>query len=265
MKKFIILIFFFMSSFIFAVDLKNQHYDIDREDGNFIEINDTQLFYNENKTDDFKIYYDEFGYKKIIFSEKEYTIIDGFYNYILFDSNVRFWELRKTPDGKDWFIPDADLNGKNISNVTASSELKDKYYKYSSAGILSAWAVGDIWWCWVKNNIPWVEGEQGNGIGEFIEFDVKHSETKGKMVLSLLNGYVNLEKPNLFKENNRIKTAEIQCDYKDTFDINFNDVVEFTEIEFPKRYSHIKIIIKDVYGGTKYQDTSLTAVSVKDL
>lgn len=37
------------------------------------------------------------------------------------------------------------------------SVLIDKYHTYKPDGIKKVWAKGDIWWCWVKNNIPWVE------------------------------------------------------------------------------------------------------------
>ena len=89
--------------------------------------------------------------------------------------------------------------------------------------------------------------------------DYRHDKYR----IRILNGYVNPLLPHLFKENNRIKTATVETDkgYKDT--ISFEDVVEFTDFFIPMKKdgpTHVKITIDEVYKGSKYSDTSITAL-----
>ncbi len=242
-----------------ALDYKNESYAIDSEDGTYLKIVNGKLLYNDMESIG---EYDNYGYLKVNVNSEVFNLIDGKHEYLLFNKRSLFKELKKTPDNSSFFIPDASLNGKNLLNITSSSVLTDKYHSYSPEGIGKAWAKSDIWWCWVKNNIPWVEGKLDDGIDEYIEFDVK-KKGNNNQVLIILNGYVNPEKKNLFRENNRIKSALLICDNKDSFTINFNDVVEFTEIELPKEYEHFKLIIKEVFKGTKYSDTCITGIEIK--
>lgn len=262
MKKILqtfILLFTAMS--FYAVELKNNFYYIEPEDCYYFKVSDNKVTINESKVQDYKFYYDEYGYLNVKLNNELYTLIDGVSEYLLLQENTLFEDLVKTPDGNDLFIPDGYLNGFDLKNVKASSYLKDKYHSYIPQGICRAFATGDTWWCWVKNNIPWVEGKTDDGIGEYIEFDVERWGNSKKLVI--LNGYVNPQKKNLYKENNRIKTAEVICDNKDSYTVNFNDCVEFTEVQLNKEYKHVKIVIKDVYKGSKYSDTCLTAVLTK--
>ena len=45
-------------------------------------------------------------------------------------------------------------------------------------------------------------------------------------------------------------------------DLTFNDFVEFTEFEIPAESKHVKIVIDEVYKGTKYNDTCITKIDV---
>ena len=266
MKKIFVFLVAIFCSDIFAVELKRDCYAIDEENGIYMKKKDSKFYFLDlipNSEEEIKNYfYDSYGYLQIEMNSDVYTLIDGYFNYLFLNDKTIYATMRKTPDGKDLFIPDGRLNGKNIFNVNASSVLIDKYHTYKPDGIKKVWAEGDIWWCWVKNNIPWVEGKTDDGIGEYIEFDVAESN-KRELILSIINGYVNPEKKHLFKENNRIKTAELICDNKDKYIINFNDVVEMTEIKLTKNYKHMRLVIEEVYPGKKYSDTCITAVMVK--
>jgi hypothetical protein len=44
------------------------------------------------------------------------------------------------------------------------------------------------------------------------------------------------------------------------FDVNIPDYVYFGDILFERPTHHVKLIIKDVYRGTKYNDTCITAL-----
>ena len=54
----------------------------------------------------------------------------------------------------------------------------------------------------------------------------------------------------------------IWIDDKRSFDINFNDYVEFTEFNVPKQTKKVRIEILEVYKGTKYNDTCITKIDV---
>lgn len=49
---------------------------------------------------------------------------------------------------------------------------------------------------------------------------------------------------------------------KKYMDLDFNDFVEFTEFEIPADSEHVKILIDEVYKGTKYNDICVTKTDV---
>jgi len=155
-----------------------------------------------------------------------------------------------------------------VDNIKASSTLKDNNYSYDIENITFPCRPN----CYVQN-LPWAEGKTDEGIGESIEFDIMsvydaysdgagRKEIKGNIKISILNGFVNPYKQTLFYENNRIKKASVYVDDKKYMDLNFNDVVEFTEFEIPNDSKHVKIVIDEVYKGTKYNDTCVTKIDV---
>ncbi|MDR2211182.1 MAG: hypothetical protein LBO65_06960 [Spirochaetaceae bacterium] len=112
-----------------------------------------------------------------------------------------------------------------------------------------------IEWYSTLNNPPWIV--PGEGIGEsFIVTFAKPEEA-----LLVLNGYVDPlpQRRSLFKEYNRIKVARILSDKFD-FEIFFNDAVELSEIHFPVPADKVQVIIKDVYHGTRHNNTAVTAI-----
>jgi hypothetical protein len=110
---------------------------------------------------------------------------------------------------------------------------------------------------WNPKSIPWVEGEADAGIGSYIEIEY-NSEIR---TLSILNGFVDNNNLKLFKENNRPKIiTAVDMDNGGEFDIEIPDYVYFSGVEFEKPTKHVKLIIKDVYSGTKYNDTCITVL-----
>ncbi|QTQ10856.1 hypothetical protein HRI96_00795 [Treponema parvum] len=114
--------------------------------------------------------------------------------------------------------------------------------------------------------MPWVEGVKGPGIGEWIEVVINGIEPWGTCYLQILNGYVDVRKPHLFKQNNRIKEATLFCkpsrsDEKPfEMKIKFEDFVYVKNIVFDKSCRKIKIRIDSVYEGSKYDDTVITSI-----
>jgi hypothetical protein len=106
----------------------------------------------------------------------------------------------------------------------------------------------------------WAEGAPGDGTGEFLEIEFSR-ETDHMLVL---NGYVNIFNRKLYKANNRVKTALIQSEHPEfSIRYEFDDVVKFSEIRFPEKTASVTLTIEDVYKGTKYDDTCISAVFLR--
>ena len=153
-------------------------------------------------------------------------------------------------------------NGNNIEAYKASSYLKEGKTSYdaeNTAKIYNMMTKREIA-SWSSQIRPWVEGKKGDGIGESFEFDTTFPKGGLPLDIRILNGYVDPLKPHLFKENNRIKKALLETDTGIKKEFKFRDEVEFTQIILPSDVKHIKLTILEVYKGTKYQDTCITAV-----
>ena len=207
------------------------------------------------------LYYDEYGALNLISKDQNYLIIDGDYPvYVYYPYKKSMQEYLKDKDKMEEYFYEGPYLGSSLTKFKPSSVLKDKNVTYS-ADYLNSFNMGfpQIKKT-VKNPIPWVEGVKGPGIGESIEFDMPPS--RWGWDIYILNGYVDVFKPHLFRENNRIKKARIETDTGESFIVEFNDCVEFKKIELswkvdPKK---VKITILEVYKGTKYDDTCITSI-----
>lgn len=106
---------------------------------------------------------------------------------------------------------------------------------------------------------PWAEGVPGPGIGGTIEVEF----TRPSDNLIILNGYVDLAKRHLYKQNNRLKTIRIDSTGP-AFSItaSLEDVVRFHEIALPLATTGVRLTILDVYKGTKYDDTCVSKIFI---
>jgi hypothetical protein len=121
-----------------------------------------------------------------------------------------------------------------------------------------------IYYQWALNmntfKRAWAEGVSGPGIGEYL--DIEFTLPTDHMMV--LNGYVNLTRMDLYTANNRVKTTIIESDNpRFKIEYTFDDVVSFSEISFPEQTKKVRMTIKDVYKGTKYDDTCITAIYLK--
>ena len=105
---------------------------------------------------------------------------------------------------------------------------------------------------------PWVEAEPGNGTG--LEFEVLFSESVDNIVF--LNGFVDMQRKHLYKQNARMQTIQIEGDGF-TREFTFIDQVRFQEIEFPKQTEKIKVKVVSVYPGSKYEDMAISGMYVR--
>jgi len=228
--------------------------------------------------DEYRIFMDEYGYEHLQFDTYNYILIDGKDQYFVFaytgdslskDAQAvanQFVAKEKLVTGRFLYAAYTEDNGGHFSSATATSTLRDKYHTYDLNGALVTFNPVQSWYprCWVKNNIPWVEGKADDGIGEKIELDVIPETWSACEAINLriLSGYVDPLKPYLFKENGRLKTLLVETDGGVRVEMQFNDKVEFTSVELPIETKHITLTITDVYPGSKYHDTCISAIDM---
>lgn len=109
-----------------------------------------------------------------------------------------------------------------------------------------------------NNRTAWIEGADGNGIGEWIKIQFKDGTYRFK--ISMING---LATEKLYKINNRVKKIRIETDSINKVidledeNMNFQELGEFEG-------SYIKLTIEEVYPG-KDKDTSISEIKIKHL
>lgn len=239
-----------------------------------------------NQTSD--MFIDEYGYKHLkLYNENQelehhFTIIDtntvtvvqseypwifepNLFCYSFFEHNTDFLKDDKSAVEKYFETPSMFLNnGEYIKGLKASSFLKEgstSYEPENTTRIYNKPARFQQIKRWNKQIKPWVEGKKDDGIGETIEFDMSYS-AREHWDIRILNGYADPLKPNLFRENNRIKKALLETDTGIKEEIEFRDEVEFTQVILPNNVKHVKLTILEVYKGTKYRDTCITSIEV---
>jgi hypothetical protein len=110
---------------------------------------------------------------------------------------------------------------------------------------------------WNALCVPWVEGDAGAGIGANITINFK--EPMG--MISLLNGYVDIAKKYLYRQNNRVKVLKVvDMDNNKEYQMEFEDMVYYNSLSFDSKTRNIKLVIMSVYPGTKYDDTCITQI-----
>ncbi len=144
----------------------------------------------------------------------------------------------------------------------ASSFLKETADAYTLEGIIPKAEFGPLS---LFDGVPetaWCEGVRGDGIGEWVEFELKQEVE----AIEVWNGYRRVFAPvegkNLhqyYEWNNRVKTLEIlSTDGRIRKTLNLADSNEkqtFEDVYLPK--GSYRAIIRAVYKGTKWPDTCL--------
>lgn len=107
---------------------------------------------------------------------------------------------------------------------------------------------------------PWVEGVNGDGIGEGFTIIGSNFKTPLGPYLLIINGYISYKKPYLYKQNNRIKKIKVtglksgKSKKIDVLDTPHPQTVDISYITEPE---DVRVEIIEVYKGTKYDDTCL--------
>lgn len=106
----------------------------------------------------------------------------------------------------------------------------------------------------------WIEAERDAGIDEFIQ--VNFGEEKEVERLGIVPGYGRDE--DIYKENNRVKKLVLEFSDGSSVERELEDKYAMHMIDFDRRKtSSVKIIIKEVYSGSKYNDTAISEIDVE--
>ena len=111
----------------------------------------------------------------------------------------------------------------------------------------------------IQPNSCWAEGAPGDGIGEWLELTPKFPVLLDSV--EIVNGLTASD--TLFAANNRVKDAELTVNGNETVAIQLPDRMTPTAIALPEKVGPLKsirITIRSVYPGRKYQDTCITQV-----
>jgi hypothetical protein len=116
-------------------------------------------------------------------------------------------------------------------------------------------------------NTPWVEGSEGDGIGEFLEYAIDTGESNLRVTgLIVFNGY--RKSKELWQDNSRVKRFKMYVDGKPYGIINLKDAFNYQTVEIgsvelkPKKKTTLRFEIMDVYKGRKYSDTAITEIEL---
>lgn len=142
---------------------------------------------------------------------------------------------------------------------TASSELKEGTTIYSAKNLGTLFLPPDSKEgsrMWNPGHKPWVEGIAGYGENEFITI----STSKEFNELNILNGFVS-ERLDLYKKNSRVKDFEIiDLDNNIQYSFTLLDEVRIQTFKMSQWTKNVKLIIKSVYKGDKWDDTCITSI-----
>ena len=147
--------------------------------------------------------------------------------------------------------------------LSATSSFRDGMYSYSPDNAHDA-----------KKDTVWVEGAEGNGIGERIIFTFDLSDRErypesyadnypqlGIDRVSIINGFARTE--DLWKANGRVQKLKVYFDGRYRGAITLEDTAEPRWYDLPKigfepgRSHEVVFEIAEIYPGTKYEDTAI--------
>ncbi|MGI5173057.1 hypothetical protein H0R92_05565 [Treponema sp. OMZ 840] len=260
MRKNVLLIVLVFCSFAYVYSFTK--IVLGEEDESILYYNDNELYFvlpylkEYVKLDRRMLAVDNDGFLKFTYKNKKLLIIDGEKKQQFFSSFQH--------DGENTYSDDEDgFHNYNLKNIQASSSfseiIKGKKINYTPDNLFKCFYIGckcHPYW-WNSSHIPWVEGAPGNGIGESVTIEFK-TRIHG---ISILNGYTDINNMKLYKENSRAKRLKIEdLDNGTEFFADFEDKVYFNFIDFPQSTQRIKITIAEVYKGTKYTDTCISAI-----
>ncbi|MFB6305971.1 MAG: hypothetical protein ABEH43_03110, partial [Flavobacteriales bacterium] len=182
-------------------------------------------------------------------------------NFDLKGSNPLYIEYDNTSQALANAIENKRVPKSKIKSIKASSTLKN----YKAENIYDG-----------NFKTAWVEGKKGGGIGEWVEIELKEKMNIG-MVL-IINGYT--KSKSIYEKNNKVKKIKISgvesnrtkshtLSDKEFIPLNNNLLYTFSDkitlttpgsISIVDKFKKIRFEIKDIYEGTKYNDTCISEI-----
>ena len=112
-----------------------------------------------------------------------------------------------------------------------------------------------------STSTAWVEGVEGDGIGESISITFDNNENEIDAIC-VRNGYEKSE--DIFYKNNRIKEASVEfedgsIEYFELMDHGYDQIVFF---DSPHWGNSIVLTIESVYPGSRYSDTCVSEIGL---
>ena len=112
----------------------------------------------------------------------------------------------------------------------------------------------------------WVEGVDGDGIGESITLKVHRPLPLDTIMI--MPGYHSTENPSLWMKNNRVAELEVTLNDEHTFAVRIPDEKFSADYPIPVRdyakpVNTIKLTIKGVHKGTAARDTCISSVALR--
>jgi hypothetical protein len=134
--------------------------------------------------------------------------------------------------------------------ITASSTLKGGDYKPDN---INKWSAD------IAPNSCWAEGVPGNGEGEWLEIGA--SVPVRLDTLQITNGLVASE--SRFRANSRVKKLDLSVNGGEPITVQLPDQMDPFDVKLPDSQQvvrKIRLTIREVYPGTKYQDTCVSRI-----
>jgi hypothetical protein len=108
---------------------------------------------------------------------------------------------------------------------------------------------------------PWVEGVEGQGMGEWLETYPVGNASDCDIVF--FNVYIDPNRPDLYYANSRIKEVTVTSG-QNTQMFQIQDTPNFQILSLPDGfydfYDLLRFTIKDIYEGSRYTDTCLAGI-----
>jgi len=113
---------------------------------------------------------------------------------------------------------------------------------------------------------PWVEGVEGDGIGESITLNVKRPLPLHGILIR--PGYYDYDEKEPWLKNNRVAALEIMLNDEHTFtesipDERFERPYLIRVRDYTKPVNKIKMVIKGVHRGAQFRDTCISLVELR--
>ncbi len=113
-----------------------------------------------------------------------------------------------------------------------------------------------------KQATAWFEGDDGSGLGAWVELDLGGSQTVTGF--RIWNGYWLTY--DMWQRNNRVKTLDVETGDGQEFSFELTDEMKPEEIHFPSKVTTdtLKFRIKGIHKGNTFNDTAISEIQVLD-